>query len=389
MMISYAQNREDVLLARCFPGITDGFYIDVGAALPETDSVTKHFYERGWSGINLEPVVRFFDMLAEARTRDINLNMAAGDKSGEITFYEIADTGLSTIVEAVAEHHTEDGRAVLERTVPVRTLDDILAENPPPHGDIHFLKIDVEGAEESVLRGLSLSIHRPWVILLEATEPNTNAFSYAWEHLLLEKAYQFAFFDGINRYYVSPDHPELMVHFNRPVNFLDDYESRDLNHFRRTLELRDNELLAAHQTLKTTSDRLEQLANEHAAQKTRADALSRQLSDVLGSTSWKVTAPLRVVQRLIRFGASLPRRAVSYSARLLANKVIALSNRSTVVRKLAARFPIFKKLWAIIKRYSLAPDAGDDEYNISLSELPEETTNIYNLIKRNPHEDSD
>ena len=41
----YSQNFEDVFLARCFAGITDGFYIDVGAQHEEVDSVTRHFYE--------------------------------------------------------------------------------------------------------------------------------------------------------------------------------------------------------------------------------------------------------------------------------------------------------------------------------------------------------
>ena len=48
-MISYAQNHEDVLLRRAFPDQDAGFYLDVGAAHPVIDSVTKHFYDRGWS----------------------------------------------------------------------------------------------------------------------------------------------------------------------------------------------------------------------------------------------------------------------------------------------------------------------------------------------------
>ena len=39
-MISYAQNFEDVLLARAFRNRDRGFYIDVGAWHPVFDSVT-------------------------------------------------------------------------------------------------------------------------------------------------------------------------------------------------------------------------------------------------------------------------------------------------------------------------------------------------------------
>ena len=45
--VSYAQNREDVLLSRVLPGPV-GSYIDVGAADPVELSVTKWFYDRGW-----------------------------------------------------------------------------------------------------------------------------------------------------------------------------------------------------------------------------------------------------------------------------------------------------------------------------------------------------
>ncbi|HZY84782.1 MAG TPA: hypothetical protein VFE78_08120, partial [Gemmataceae bacterium] len=53
-MISYAQNGEDVLLGRLFGGQPDGFYVDVGASDPTDLSLTRHFYERGWRGVNVE-----------------------------------------------------------------------------------------------------------------------------------------------------------------------------------------------------------------------------------------------------------------------------------------------------------------------------------------------
>ena len=39
---------------------------------------------------------------------------------------------------------------------------------------VHFLKIDVEGMEAAVLRGLSLGTVRPWIILIEATVARTE-----------------------------------------------------------------------------------------------------------------------------------------------------------------------------------------------------------------------
>ena len=54
--ISYAQNAEDVRLRRAFRGQAKGFYIDVGANTPVNFSVTKHFYESGWTGIDIQPI---------------------------------------------------------------------------------------------------------------------------------------------------------------------------------------------------------------------------------------------------------------------------------------------------------------------------------------------
>ena len=84
-MISYAQNYEDVLLARLFGGRTTGFYVDIGAMDPVLDSVTKHFYDLGWHGINVEPVKELFDDLVMQRPRDVNVCAAISDQPGDAT----------------------------------------------------------------------------------------------------------------------------------------------------------------------------------------------------------------------------------------------------------------------------------------------------------------
>lgn len=87
--ISYAQNFEDIRLWRALKHFENGFYIDVGANQPTVDSVTKAFYERGWTGINIEPVQIYHDALCQERPKDINLQCVAGDNAEALTFYEI------------------------------------------------------------------------------------------------------------------------------------------------------------------------------------------------------------------------------------------------------------------------------------------------------------
>ena len=44
------------MLHRALRPVQQGFYVDVGANDPVCHSITKAFYERGWRGINIEPV---------------------------------------------------------------------------------------------------------------------------------------------------------------------------------------------------------------------------------------------------------------------------------------------------------------------------------------------
>src|SRR5262245_23667554 len=97
--VSYSQQREDLILYRALKDIRQGCYIDVGANHPTDYSVTKLFYERGWSGINIEPVQCWFDMIVTDRPRDINLRLAAAASQGETVLHEVLGTGLSTIVD--------------------------------------------------------------------------------------------------------------------------------------------------------------------------------------------------------------------------------------------------------------------------------------------------
>jgi FkbM family methyltransferase len=220
--VSYAQNFEDVVLWRALQHVENGFYIDVGAADPVEDSVTRAFYDRGWSGINIEPTEEYYARLVADRPRDVNLRVLAGANSGMGTIHIIPDTGLSTVDADFAAREGAKGRQSRSETLPIITLDGLLQS----HGDrpIHFLKIDVEGAERAVLEGIDLARTRPWVVLVEATEPNTQVRTeHLWEELLLDREYTFALFDGLNCFYVANEHASLRDELAVPPNVFDNF----------------------------------------------------------------------------------------------------------------------------------------------------------------------
>lgn len=237
-MISYAQNFEDVMLARAFAGRDTGFYVDVGAADPVNLSVTKWFYDLGWSGLNIEPNAHLFERLVADRPRDINLNCGVGAVASEAQFLELDVGELSSFDPRVKQTADSRGTAGATRTVSVVPLTELLAQHCDGRA-IDFLKIDVEGWELEVLKGLDLHRFRPAIILAEATLPQTRVESHGeWEPLLLAADYSFVYFDGVNRFYLANEHAGLKVHFAVPPNVFDEFEQFPLIRARTDAEQR-------------------------------------------------------------------------------------------------------------------------------------------------------
>jgi FkbM family methyltransferase len=223
-VISYAQNLEDVLLNRVFGKQPQGFYIDVGAMDPVEGSVTKTFYDRGWCGINIEPDLRFVEKLANERPRDINLNLALGEVDEERPFFLFETHGISTFDDRFRDYFAERQYPWREERRRLRTMAQICEEHVRTCVD--FLKIDAEGWEGPILRGSNWEKFRPMVLVIEATEPYSHTPAWQdWEpYLASEARYLFVYFDGLNRFYVRQENPELAAAFAFPPNVLDEYE---------------------------------------------------------------------------------------------------------------------------------------------------------------------
>jgi len=266
-MISYALNGEDVLLDRLFPRGLSGFYIDVGAMDPVQHSVTKHFYDLGWRGINVEPAEDPFRRLCEARPRDINLDVGLSDEAGTLTLNQSPPgTGLSTFSSQHAARQGAEGVAFSERSVRVVTLAEV-CENHVEQ-EIDFLSVDVEGHEERVVAGGDWKRWRPRVLVIEATEPGTTVPSHErWEPTLLEADYLFAAFDGLNRYYVRAEDAHLADGLRTPVNVFDDFEPfryvKPLEDLRQGYETSQRHLAAARAFNETLWNEYHDLLSEY------------------------------------------------------------------------------------------------------------------------------
>lgn len=256
--ISYAQNFEDVMLWRALKHVENGCYVDVGAWHPVIDSVSKAFYEHGWRGIHIEPVPQYAELLRKDRPDETVLQVALSDTEGELVLNVIKDTGSSTTIDAYAQDCIKKHKFDSERIkVPVLTLKSALKSIKGK--DIHWMKIDVEGLEEKVLKGWDSQSVRPWVMVVEATVPLSPVENYSsWDPILIAADYQFVYFDGLNRFYIAKEHAELANAFSCPPNVFDEFVPRGLVE------------------------------------------LDAKLQGILHSRSYRITAPLRAVGRGLR-----------------------------------------------------------------------------------------
>lgn len=288
-IVSYSQNAEDIRLWRVFRTVESGFYVDVGAADPYVDSVTHLFYEHGWSGINVEPSP-CFEPLSAARTRDVNLRVAIGEDEGSVPFFlTYPYLGLSTFDPSAHANVPQAIERIEETVVPQRRLESVLREHAAGR-TIHFLKVDVEGAERQVLASSDWASFRPIVVIVEAIESWGTSTTHAeWESVLLDAGYGFAAFDGINRLYVDRRHEELIPALAYPVSALDHFVKASPRELQAKLDLRD-----AQAELARTLEELREMTSECERLRGSIDQLEAELvragdalDTVHGSRTWR------------------------------------------------------------------------------------------------------
>jgi FkbM family methyltransferase len=167
--VSYAQEGEDMILARFLKNIETGFYVDIGAHHPKRFSNTYKFYLLGWTGINIDAIPTIEKDFKIERENDINYQSLVSNENLELDFYLMNDYALNTTCkQRVDELLKVEGNYVKSKiTLKSKTLSYILDTFLNKKNEIDFLSIDVEGNELNVLKSNDWIKYNPKYIVIE------------------------------------------------------------------------------------------------------------------------------------------------------------------------------------------------------------------------------
>jgi FkbM family methyltransferase len=191
--ISWSQGGEDIALLHAVSGQHNGTYIDVGAHHPSRFSVTRHLYQMGWSGVNVDANQDLIINFNNVRPRDINLCFAVGMESKYI-FTVFEEPAISTLDTQWREKFISEKNKI-DKVVEVngRTLRLILDDFKPTER-VDLLSIDAEGSDLQVLKSLEFQTLEktrfPRWLLLEASPPISNALDTPSVKLAMKWGYE-------------------------------------------------------------------------------------------------------------------------------------------------------------------------------------------------------
>lgn len=210
MKKSWSQCGEDLILHHIFHELRldKPTWIDIGAHHPFYLNNTFLFYSQGARGINIEPDPSLCQQFVKERPKDINLNFAIGEQSGELDFYIFNEPTLNTLVKEEADriHKEHPGYFVKEVCkVKIEPLDQVIekyAQGKFPD----LLSLDVEGLDEQILKSIPFEKTAPKVICVETISFSTQGRgvkSVAIPEFLKSKGYMVYADTNINTLFVK------------------------------------------------------------------------------------------------------------------------------------------------------------------------------------------
>ena len=191
--VSWSQGGEDLALLTYLNETQNGSYVDVGAHHPDRFSVTRHLYQSGWSGVNLEANPALLEAFENRRTRDINLNFVVGWKD-EYELAVFSEPAISTVNLEWRQKFQHEKQTITEiLTVPGIALIEVLNRYFPAK-QLDLLTVDAEGSDLEVLESLQLETltpnRKPKWIMVETAKELKDVQNQEHVKLLLKNGYE-------------------------------------------------------------------------------------------------------------------------------------------------------------------------------------------------------
>lgn len=132
------------VLETMFPGVSDGYFVDVGSGHGTIGSNTVALERAGWTGICIDP----FPVHMEGRTCQMFKEVVFSEAGRRMTFR--AARGLAGLEDTLGKWNTTAKQApAVDFTT--TTLDSILARGHAP-AFVNYVSMDIEGAEYEALK---------------------------------------------------------------------------------------------------------------------------------------------------------------------------------------------------------------------------------------------
>jgi FkbM family methyltransferase len=143
-------------------------YLDVGAHHPVFLSNTYLFYEKGCSGVCVEPDPTLFSEIKRKRHRDICLNIGVGSNNkSEADFYIMSSRAMNTFSQAEAERYQSYGSLNIEKKIkiPLIQINQIISDNFSTKPNL--ISLDVEGLDIEIIKTFDFVRYRPEIFCIE------------------------------------------------------------------------------------------------------------------------------------------------------------------------------------------------------------------------------
>ena len=167
---SYSNEGSDLLVLELLRNIKGKkSYIDIGGNHPKIQNETYLLYKKGWSGLIIEPQIKFNKLYKKYRKKDKIYNGIVSQQKKIYKFYEFSNSRMSTSnnFQLKKNLNFQDRKIISSFNVQSNPLLDILNYSKIDYKNVKYICIDVEGSEYQTLSGIDFEFIRPELINIE------------------------------------------------------------------------------------------------------------------------------------------------------------------------------------------------------------------------------